>query len=194
MKLLHIDSSALGRNSVTRELGAAIVAQWSSALDGLQVDYRDLDRDPLPHLTGQSLAKVDPAEAAEAERTLQQFLDADVVVIGAPMYNFSIPSTLKAWIDRIAVAGRTFRYTEDGPQGLAGGKRVIVASGRGSVHAAQTDFQEPYLRQVFAFLGIDDIEFVRAEGVAYSPQHRTDAIAAAKAAIPRPATPMRKAA
>ena len=195
MKLLHIDSSALGQNSVTRELTASIVAQWTAALDGLQVEYRDLDRDPLPHLTGSSLAKADPAEAEDAERTLQQFLDADVVVVGAPMYNFSVPSTLKAWIDRVAVAGRTFRYTEAGPEGLAGGKKIIVASGRGGLHTgAPTDFQEPYLRQVFGFLGIDDIEFVRAEGVAYSPQHRSDAIAAAKASIPRPAASERKAA
>jgi len=195
MKLLHIDSSALGQNSVTRELTATIVAQWAAALDGLQVEYRDLDRDPLPHLTGGSLAKADLAEADAAERTLQQFLDADVVVLGAPMYNFSIPSTLKAWIDRVAVAGRTFRYTEAGPEGLAGGKKIIVASGRGGLHTgAPTDFQEPYLRQVFGFLGIDDIEFVRAEGVAYSPQHRSDAIAAAKAAIPQPVAAGRKAA
>ena len=195
MKLLHIDSSALGQNSVTRELSAAIVAQWSAALDGLRVEYRDLDREPLPHLTGGSLAKADPAEAADAERALQQFLEADVVVVGAPMYNFSVPSTLKAWIDRIAVRGRTFRYTEAGPEGLAGGKKVIVASGRGGLHAgAPTDFQEPYLRQVFAFLGIDDVEFVRAEGVAYSPQHRSDAIAAARSAIPALVAPLRKAA
>lgn len=100
------------------------------------------------------------------------------------MYNFSVPSTLKAWIDRIAVVGRSFRYTANGPEGLAGGKRVIVASGRGGLHTgAPTDFQEPYLRQVFAFLGIDAVEFVRAEGVAYSPQHRSDAIAQALAAI-----------
>lgn len=195
MKLLHIDSSALGQNSVTRELTGAIVAQWTAALDGLQVEYRDLDRDPLPHLTGGSLAKADAAEAEDAERTLQQFLDADVVVLGAPMYNFSIPSTLKAWIDRVAVAGRTFRYTEAGPEGLAGGKKIIVASGRGGLHTgAPTDFQEPYLRQVFGFLGIDDVEFVRAEGVAYSPQHRSDAIAAAKAAIPQPVASGRRAA
>jgi FMN-dependent NADH-azoreductase len=195
MKLLHIDSSALGQNSVTRELTGAIVAQWTAALDGLQVEYRDLDRDPLPHLTGGSLAKADAAEAEDAERTLQQFLDADVVVLGAPMYNFSIPSTLKAWIDRVAVAGRTFRYTETGPEGLAGGKKIIVASGRGGLHTgAPTDFQEPYLRQVFGFLGIDDVEFVRAEGVAYSPQHRSDAIAAAKAAIPQPVASGRRAA
>src|SRR5690606_1099683 len=171
--------------SITRELGAAVVARWSEAVDGLQVEYRDLDRDPLPHLDGASLAKADPARAEEDERVLQQFLDADVVVVGAPMYNFAIPSTLKAWIDRIAVAGRTFRYTADGPQGLAGGKTVIVASGRGGLHAgAPTDFQEPYLQAVFAFLGIKQVQFVRAEGVALSPQHRTEALAAAHASIP----------
>jgi len=184
MKLLHLDSSALGDNSVTRELSAAVVNHWRDLQPGLQVEYRDLDREPIPHLTGQSLAKADAAEADAAERTLQQFLDADIVVIGAPMYNFSVPSTLKAWIDRVAVAGRTFHYTANGPEGLAGGKRVIIASGRGGLHAGSpADFQEPYLRQVFAFLGVNDVEFVRAEGVAYSPQHRTDALAQAHAAI-----------
>lgn len=184
MKLLHLDSSALADNSVTRELSAAVVARWRALQPGLQVEYRDLDSEPLPHLTGQSLSKADPTEAEASERTLQQFLDADVVVIGAPMYNFSIPSTLKAWIDRVAVAGRTFRYSENGPEGLAGGKRVIVASGRGGLHTgAPSDFQEPYLRQVFGFLGVKDIEFVRAEGVAYSPQHRSDALAGAHASI-----------
>ena len=118
---------------------------------------------------------------------MEQFLAADVLVIGAPMYNFSIPSTLKAWIDRVAVAGKTFRYTENGPEGLAGGKKIIIASGRGGIHTdSPTDFQEAYLRQVFGFLGVTDIEFVRAEGVAYSPQHRSDAIAGALASIPEP--------
>ena len=131
MKLLHLDTSALGTNSVTRELSAAIVARWQDALPELSVEYRDLDADPLPHLTGRSLAKADAAQAEADEATMQQFLAADVVVIGTPFYNFSIPSTLKAWIDRIAVAGRTFRYTEAGPEGLAGSKRVIIASGRG---------------------------------------------------------------
>lgn len=187
MKLLHIDSSALGAQSVTRELGAAIVARWQDALPGLTVAYRDLDANPLPHLSGGSLAKADPAEAADAERVLEQFLAADVVVIGAPMYNFAIPSTLKAWIDRVTVAGKTFHYTDAGPEGLAGGKRVIVASGRGGLHAgAPSDFVEPYLGFVLGFMGIKDVEFVRAEGVAYSPQHRIDAIAGALAAIPAP--------
>ena len=187
MKLLHLDSSALSGNSVTRELTAAIVARWQDKLPQLQVEYRDLDSNPLPHLTARSLAQVDSAEAADAARTMEQFLAADVLVIGAPMYNFSSPSTLKAWIDRVAVAGKTFRYTENGPQGLAGGKKVIIASGRGGIHTnAPTDFQEAYLRQVFGFLGVTDIEFVRAEGVAYSPQHRSDAIAGALASIPEP--------
>lgn len=187
MKLLHIDSSALGDNSVSRQLSAAIVQQWRDQVQDLDVAYRDLDADPVPHLRSGSLAQADAAEAADAERVLSQFLEADVVVIGSPMYNFSITSTLKAWIDRVAVAGRTFAYTEKGPVGLAGGKRVIIASSRGGLHAGQpTDFQEPYLRQVFAFFGITDVEFVRAEGIAYSPQHRTDAIAAALAALPQP--------
>ncbi len=192
MHLLHIDSSALGANSVTRELSAAIAARWRDALPGLQVTYRDLDVDPVPHVTGRGLSGADAEEAAAAERVLADFLAADVIVIGAPMYNFSVPSTLKAWIDRIAVAGRTFHYTADGPQGLAGGKQVIVASGRGGLHSgAPSDFQEPYLRQVFGFLGIEDVTFVRAEGVAYSPEHRAQALAAAHASIPEP---VRKAA
>jgi FMN-dependent NADH-azoreductase len=187
MKLLHLDSSILGQNSASRPLSAAIVASWQTAVPGLQVRYRDLAAQPLPHLGAGSLAGADPAEAAEAERVMQEFLEADVVVIGAPMYNFSVPSTLKAWIDRVAVAGRTFRYTEQGPQGLAGGKQVIIASTRGGFHqSGGTDFQEPYLRQVFGFLGITDIEFVRAEGLAVSPQQREDAMAAAHASIRTP--------
>ena len=187
MKLLQIDSSILGQNSASRELTAAIVASWQDAIPNLQRNYRDLDREPLPHLDGSALAKSDPVAATEAERVLEEFLAADVVVIGAPMYNFSVPSTLKAWIDRISVAGRTFRYTENGPQGLAGGKKVIVASTRGGMHSgANSDFVEPYLRFLFAFLGITDIEFVTAEGLAYSPEHRITALATARATISRP--------
>ncbi|ASK96382.1 FMN-dependent NADH-azoreductase [Xanthomonas campestris pv. merremiae] len=184
MKLLHLDSSALGANSISRVLSAADVEQQRRLHPEVEVSYRDLDRDPIPHLTAQTLAQADPAEAAAAEAVMQQFLQADVIVIGAPMYNFAIPSTLKAWIDRIAVAGRTFQYTANGPEGLAGGKRVIIASARGGLYADPTnDFQEPYLRQVLGFLGIDDIRFVRAEGVAYSPQHRADALASALAGL-----------
>lgn len=185
MKLLHLDSSALGTASVTRELSAAIASAWQQAQPDLQVEYLDLDAEPLPHLSGRSLARQDPVEAARDEALVEQFLAADIVVIGAPMYNFGIPSTLKAWIDRIAVRGKTFRYTEAGPEGLAGGRRVIVASARGSAlgdgHAA--DFQEAYLRQLFGFLGVESVEFVRAEGVGLSPAHRARAIEQAHAAI-----------
>jgi FMN-dependent NADH-azoreductase len=187
MKLLHIDSSALGANSATRELSAAIVARWQAEVPGLSIEYRDLDSDPVPHLTGEALAGADPAASADSGGVLQQFLDADIVVLGAPMYNFSIPSTLKAWIDRVAVAGKTFRYTADGPEGLAKGKRMIVASARGGLHSgAPSDFQEPYLRFLFGFLGITEVEFIRAEGIGLSPQHRSDALAAAHAAIGEP--------
>jgi FMN-dependent NADH-azoreductase len=187
MKLLHVDSSILGQNSASRELSAAIVARWQDTVPGLELVYRDLDATPLPHLSGASLAAADPAEATAAAQALQEFLDADIVVVGAPMYNFGIPSTLKAWIDRLAVAGKTFHYTEQGPKGLAGGKQVIVASSRGGFHAgAPSDFQEPYLRFVFGFFGIDDVEFVRAEGLAVSPQHRSDGLAAAHASIRTP--------
>ena len=187
MKLLHVDSSVLGQHSASRELSAAVVARWEAAFPGLEVSYRDLDVAPLPHLSGGSLAGADTAEATEAGRVMQEFLDADVVVIGAPMYNFGIPSTLKAWIDRIAVAGKTFRYTDTGPQGLAGGKKLILASSRGGFHQDNgADFQESYLRFLFGFLGITDVEIVRAEGLAVSPQHRVDSLAAAHASIRTP--------
>jgi len=193
MKLLHLDASALGTHSVTRELSAAIVARWQDAVPGLAIDYRDLDTNPLPHLMAGVLAGTDTVGKAEGDAVMDQFLASDVIVIGAPMINFSIPSTLKAWIDRIAVAGKTFRYTDKGPEGLATGKRVVIASARGGIYgdANPADFQEAYLRQVFGFLGVTDIEFVRAEGVAYSPQHRADALAAAHASIREP---MREAA
>ena len=185
MKILHIDSSALGTASASGELTAAVVRQLRADSPHVEVSYRDLDAQPLPHFTGATLAKSDPAEAALGKAVLDEFLAADVVVIGAPMYNFSLPSTLKAWIDRIAVAGVTFRYTAHGPEGLAGGKRVIVASTRGGVYgdASPADFQEAYLRQVFAFLGIPNIEILRAEGLSLSPENRQQGLAAAHAAI-----------
>ncbi|WP_349984502.1 FMN-dependent NADH-azoreductase [Stenotrophomonas sp. WHRI 8082] len=185
MKLLHIDASALGDNSVSRQLSAAVVGRFKDSATDFDVAYRDLDANPIPHLRGSSLAQLDATETADAQQVLEQFLAADVVVIGAPMYNFSIPSTLKAWIDRVAVAGKTFKYTEAGPVGLAGGKRVIIVSSRGGIYTdSPADFQEPLLRQVFAFMGINDVEFVRAEGIAYSPKHREEAIAAALANLP----------
>lgn len=190
MNLLHVDSSILGQNSATRELSAAVVASRRAADPLLRVTYRDLAATPLPHLSGGSLANADPAEAEAAEQVLREFLDADVVVVGAPMYNFAIPSTLKAWIDRLAVAGKTFRYNQDGmAEGLAGGKQLVIASSRGGFHQASgADFQEPYLRYMFGFMGITDIAFVRAEGLAVSPAQRKKALDEALASLGCPLT------
>ena len=186
MKLLHIDSSALGSHSVSRGLTADIVAQVRSARPDATVRYRDLAAQPLPHWAPVTDAG-DPS-AVLGNEVMDEFLAADVIVLGAPMYNFGIPSQLKAWIDRIMVAGKTFRYTANGPEGLAGGKRVIVASSRGGFYSEGTagavmDFQENYLRAVLGFLGITDVEFVRAEGVAVSAEHKQQALATAHDAI-----------
>ena len=186
MKLLHIDSSALGPHSVSRSLTSNIVTELSRAQPGLETSYRDLAAQPLPHWAPVADAS-DPA-ALLATDVLEEFLAADVIVLGAPMYNFGISSQLKAWFDRILIAGKTFRYTATGPEGMAGGKRVIVASSRGGFYGkdsagAAMDFQEPYLRALFAFIGITEIEFVRAEGVAVSAEHKTAALQSAREAI-----------
>ncbi|MCS6763364.1 MAG: NAD(P)H-dependent oxidoreductase [Candidatus Protistobacter heckmanni] len=170
MNVLHLDSSILGDASASRDLAADFTA----------------------HLTGQTLAakgtpaeQRSPAQRQEAvlpETVMQEFLAADVVVVGAPMYNFSVPSQLKAWIDPIAVAGVTFRYSEKGPEGLAKGKRVIIVSTAGGKHSGTPTSvaHEGYLKLVFGFLGITDIEVVRAEGLAYGPEAREAGFSAAR--------------
>jgi FMN-dependent NADH-azoreductase len=185
MKVLHIDSSILGEGSASRALTLEIVARFKSEHPDAEVTYLDLAIDELPHLSQKSLARSDEPEAARNARALEQFLAADLLVIGAPIYNFSIPSQLKAWIDRITVAGKTFRYTANGPEGLAGGKEVIVAMARGGVTGAdaRAEFGESYLKFMFAFLGIKNVRFVRAEGLAISPEHREASLSAARAAI-----------
>jgi len=197
MKLLHVDSSILGQGSVSRTVSAEIAAALRASHPGLDVTYRDLATDPIGHLTGMHLAAlqgvpvVDPAierDVRAGQAALEEFLAADIVVIGAPMYNFTIPSQLKAWIDRLAVAGKTFRYTQKGPEGLAGGKKVIIASSRGGFFGPGTatagfDHQETYLRALFGFLGVTDLSFVRAEGVALGPDARAQAIAAARGEV-----------
>jgi FMN-dependent NADH-azoreductase len=181
MKLLHIDSSALGGYSVSRGLTAEIVASLKAANPSAEVTYRDLAGEPLSHWSP-------AADAAQNDTVMNEFLAADVVVIGAPMYNFSVTSNLKSWIDRILVAGKTFQYGANGPEGLAGGKRVIIASSRGGMYgkdspAAAMDFQEPYLRAAFGFIGVTDIEFVRAEGVAMGDEQKAAALNSARGTI-----------
>jgi FMN-dependent NADH-azoreductase len=167
--ILHLDASINGENSASRAISANIVDQIRSAGD--DVAYRDLAGDPLPHLTLDAFADT---------AVLDEFMAADAVVIGAPMYNFTLPTQLKAWIDRVVVAGTTFRYTENGPEGLAGGKRVIVALARGGFYdanspAAALEHLETYLRGVFNFIGIEP-EFVAADGLAIGPEQRGESI------------------
>ena len=171
MTILHIDSSISGENSASRTLTRSIVDQLKGPQWGEQIIYRDLAANPLPHLTLAAFADTS---------VLDEFLAADTVVIGAPMYNFTLPTQLKTWIDRLAIAGTTFRYTENGPEGLAKGKRVIVALARGGIYsgaspASALEHLETYLRGVFNFIGIEP-EFVVAEGLNLSPEHRDQSI------------------
>jgi FMN-dependent NADH-azoreductase len=185
MKLLHIDSSILGDNSASRALTRAIVDRLRTDHPNAAVTYVDLAAEELPHFSGRSLAQHNVEETARNARALEEFKAADVIVVGAPMYNFGIPSQLKAWIDRVVVAGQTFRYTAAGPEGLAGAKRVIVAVARGGVYGADGagDFVIPYLKHVFGFVGVKDLTFVRAEGLALSPDHRKAGMSSALTAI-----------
>jgi len=166
------EETAVRMGQLLHSMGDQLIA----AEPGAKVIERDLVGEPLDHLTLAAFAD---------SAVLDEFLAAETVVVGAPMYNFNISSQLKSWIDRIAVAGKTFRYTAEGPQGLAGGKQVIVAATYGGMHPADSgrNFVEPYLRQVFGFFGIDDVEFVSAEALNVSPEQRTQALESAQAAI-----------
>jgi FMN-dependent NADH-azoreductase len=197
MKILHIDSSILGGASVSRQLSADIVAKLQNGNPGAKVTRRDIGADPVPHLSGAVLAAaqgpqgVSDAIAADLKLggdVLAEFLDADAVVIGAPMYNFGISSQLKAWIDRIAVAGKTFRYTEKGPEGLAGDKKVVIALSRGGLYGPESgmnafEHQESHLKAVFTFFGVTDITFVLAEGLNLGADQKAAALQKASGAI-----------
>jgi len=196
MKLLHIDSSVLGPHSVSRQVSAAIVERLRQATPGLEIAYRDLTSTPLAHLSGSHLAAAQGAapdaalqpDLAAGQAVLEEFLAADIVVLGAPMYNFTIPSQLKAWIDRIVVAGKTFKYGAQGPEGLAGNKRVIVAISRGGFYgpgtpAAVGEHLETYLRWVFGFMGVANPEFISADGIQIGPEYREKALAGALQAV-----------
>ena len=191
MNILHIDSSILGDHSVSRQLSAAIVARLRALDPSATVTYRDVAAQPLPQFTGAlAMGRGLPAEQRSADvqrdvavldQVLAEVLAADAIVIGAPMYNFGIPSQLKAWLDALAVAGTTFRYGAAGPEGLLGGRRVVVASSRGGFYGADTpmaamDHQETHLRGFLAFLGITDLEVVRAEGTMMGPEVKAKAL------------------
>ena len=198
LKILHIDSSIMGPNSVSRTLTAAIVEQHKMLHPGIEVIYRDVAADAPRHLSGAHLAAwqgsvpVDAglaADVATGTALLEELLAADIIVIGAPMYNFSVPSQLKAWIDRLLIAGKTFRYSAAGPEGLLPkGKKVFIASSRGGAYGPETpaaflEHQETYLRGALGFIGLTDITVIRAEGVSMGPEAREAAVNDAKRVI-----------
>ncbi|SEK75928.1 FMN-dependent NADH-azoreductase [Kosakonia sacchari] len=199
MKILHIDSSINHDVSISRHLSSVVVKQLTCSGKYSEVIYRDVVKNEIQHLTADIAAGFRPlsytvAETAfdKSEQSLSQqlvteFLDSDIIVIGAPMYNFSVPSQLKAWLDRIAQPGKTFNYTSSGPIGLAGGKKVIVVSARGGFYhhtpLQSMDFQENYLASFFGFLGISDIGFIRAEGASKGEEIKQQGISSAIASV-----------
>ncbi len=198
MKLLHVDSSVLGAHSVSRQLTGEVVAAYRAAHADTSVEYLDLALDAPNHFSADALgfktgiqAQPTPAQSLEnavSEKLVRQFLQADVIVVGAPLYNFTIPTQLKAWIDRLAQVGRTFKYTDKGPVGLAGDKTLIVVSSRGGAYSTSEggqamEHQESYLKVIFGFMGITDVRFVRAEGLARGDVAKAAALAEARAQI-----------
>ncbi len=197
MKLLHVDSSILGGYSASRQLSAEAVSQLSAGHDDIDVTYRDVAADPIPHLSGGYLAALQSAEAARTPEiqadialgatVLDEFLAADIVVIGAGLYNFGIPSQLKAWIDRILVVGKTFKYVDGQPQGLVPGKRIILTIARGGFYTGNSpivsfEHTETYLKTVFAFIGLN-AEAIVAEGLSIGPEQRAAALKDAETKI-----------
>ena len=193
-RILVIESSARQQGSVSRELTQQFIANWQAAHPADQVQVRDLAAEPVPHLDATLLGgwmtpseqqhDAEKAALARSNQLTDELLAADVLVLAAPMYNFAIPSTLKAWLDHVLRAGVTFKYTETGPQGLLTGKRAFVLTARGGIYAGSAlDHQEPYLRQVLAFIGIHDVQFIHAEGLNLGAEFSEKGLAQAKAKL-----------
>ena len=188
--VLVIESSARQQGSVSRQLTAQFIANWSAANPADSIKVRDLAVDQVPHLDANLLGgwmtpALQQSEAEQAALALtDELLAADVLVLAAPMYNFTIPSTLKAWLDHVLRAGVTFKYTETGPQGLLSGKRAFVLTARGGIYAGSgLDHQEPYLRQALAFVGIHDVSFIHAEGLNLGGEFMEKGLSEAKAQL-----------
>ena len=196
--ILNIESSPLADRSVSRKLTAQVLAELKAKHPDSKVIERDLAASPLPHLNALTIAAfyTSPEQRNEtlseavklSDQAVDEVLAADVIIIGAPMHNFGIPSSLKAWIDHVVRTGRTVRYGEWGPEGLVpSNKKVIVVSARGGVYSdgpmKSLDFQETYLRAVLGFIGLTDIEFVRAEGMARTGIGDNSALEAAQAQL-----------
>jgi FMN-dependent NADH-azoreductase len=192
--LLQINASLFSSGGQSSRLADEFVGAWREANPDGEVIRRDLAADPVPHLTaerfGAFLAKPEErtpeqqAHASYSDALIDELRRADVVVIGLPMYNFGLPSTLKAYFDHVARAGHTFRYTEKGPQGLLAGKNVYVFATRGGAYAGTPlDTQSAYVRDFLRFLGMDDVEFVYAEGLAMGEAGKSASLARASQEI-----------
>ncbi|MDL5598393.1 FMN-dependent NADH-azoreductase [Metapseudomonas otitidis] len=193
-RVLIVESSARQQGSISRQLTAEFIAQWKAAHPADEVVVRDLAQETVPHLDSDLLGgwmkpadqqnDAERAALARSNRLTEELLAADVLMLAAPMYNFGIPSTLKAWLDHVLRAGVTFKYTETGPQGLLSGKRAFVLTARGGVYAGgPLDHQEPYLRQALAFIGIHDVTFIHAEGLNMGAEFQEKGIAQARAQL-----------
>jgi len=205
MNILKLNSSLYSEAGQSSQLATQFVEALRDRAPAAQVVERDLAREPVPHLDAARfqafLAKPEErtaeqrAIAAYSDALIGELRDADVVVLGLPMYNFGVPSQLKAYFDHVARAGVTFRYTEKGPVGLLAGKKAYVFATRGGAYAGTArDTQSAYVRDFLAFLGIADVEFVYAESLAMGPAPREAALAQARAAIQNLAPPARLAA
>lgn len=193
--ILHIDSSIFGADGVSSGLAAQFVDRLRESDPRARVTRRDLTAEPLPHLDAERFTALitGPAErterqaaiAAESDRLVAELRAADVIVLGVPMYNFQIPSQLKAWFDHVARAGVTFRYTAEGPEGLLTGKSAYVLTARGGIHAPADDHQIPYVRQFLGFLGITDVTVRHAEGLAMGEETRAEGLAHARGEVAR---------
>ncbi|WP_296270705.1 FMN-dependent NADH-azoreductase [Pseudomonas sp. UBA6323] len=193
-RVLVIESSARQQGSVSRELTQQFIAKWQAEHPADQIQVRDLAAEPVPHLDATLLggwmtpseqqSEAEKAALARSNQLTDELLAADVLVLAAPMYNFAIPSTLKAWLDHVLRAGVTFKYTETGPQGLLTGKRAFVLTARGGIYAGSgLDHQEPYLRQALAFIGIHDVQFIHAEGLNLGGEFSEKGLAQARAKL-----------
>ena len=195
-KVLIIDSAATGDASVSRKLTAEFAERMAEREPAARIVRRDIGTSTIPHLTAETVGGIRGLASTDAEREAQalsdaligELKDADLIVIGAPMYNFGMSSTLKAWFDHVLRAGITFRYSAEGPEGLVTGKKAIVIETRAGVYseggpAAAMDHQEPHIRTLLGFMGITDVDFVRAEKLAFGPEAAEAAVSDAVARL-----------
>src|SRR3954449_6805170 len=192
MNILYVTSSPRGGASYSNRVATNVLDELTARNPGAAVTVRDLAREPLPHIGDDFVAatrgpngpqtEVQRALLARSDELVDELFAADVIVIAAPMINFTIPTNLKAWIDYVARAGRTFRYREKGPEGLVTGKQAIVVAAGGGIYSGAgnaLDFQVPYLKGALGFLGMTDVEVLEVEGTAYGPEAAEKAVAAA---------------